>query len=175
METGAPRDPDPAVWILGQRYRSGAILDAEHETSLGGPSLELHAQPGTRAPHLWLERGGSRLALHDLMNTTCMLLTDADGEPWCNAAARVGAELALPLQCSRIGRASAAVELVDVEGAFHARYRLEPGAAVLIRPDGYVAWRGHVAGAADASDTLRDAIRRLSLGGSSWLPKSRAR
>lgn len=50
-----PKDDraDDLLWTLDQRYWSDAIIVAEHDTVFGD-ELDLRAQAGTRAPHLWL-------------------------------------------------------------------------------------------------------------------------
>lgn len=50
----------------------------------------------------------------------------------------------------RLGR-----ELSDPEGVFAAAYGLDYSTAVLVRPDGYVAWSGPIAG-------ISAAIRQLT-------------
>ncbi len=120
-------DADDLNWALGQQYTSPAILGVPYE-SVFADSLELRGQPGTRAPHLWLDRDGSRIAVHDLFADSFVLLTGVDGKAWLDAADGVTAY--------RIGE-----ELVDVESRFDARYGLGTDGAVLVRPDGYVAWR----------------------------------
>ncbi|MGH3811716.1 MAG: FAD-dependent monooxygenase [Pseudonocardiaceae bacterium] len=79
---------DDLLWTLGQRYWSGAIIGAEHDTVFGA-ELDLRAQTGTRAPHLWLERDVARISGHDLFHDTFVLLTGSAGASWFDAATRV--------------------------------------------------------------------------------------
>jgi len=152
-------DVDDLLCTLGQRYRSGAVLGAEHHT-VYGDDLAQRAAPGTRAPHLWLDQRGTRRTVHDLFHDSFVVLTGAAGAAWTEAAGRVASRTRVPLRAYRVGAASAGVELVDVENTWRARYGLGPDGAVLVRPDGYVAWR--CAGpAADPAGLLTGALREL--------------
>jgi putative polyketide hydroxylase len=68
-----------------------------------------------------------------------VLLTAGAGQAWRGAAESVvaqGSGTGLLLSVRSVGR-----HVVDVDGTFAARYGLEAGGAVLVRPDGVVAWR----------------------------------
>ncbi|NUT09639.1 MAG: FAD-binding monooxygenase [Nonomuraea sp.] len=122
-------DPlDHVLAILGQRYRSSAVIGAEHE-SVFGDSVHQYARPGTRAPHLWLDRDGTRVGVHDLFHDAFVLLCGPEGDDWARAAEKTPG-----LRVHRIG-----ADVLDVEDAWTDRYAGAP--AVLVRPDGYVAWR----------------------------------
>ncbi|MGH3586764.1 MAG: FAD-dependent monooxygenase, partial [Pseudonocardia sp.] len=64
---------DDLHWALGQRYTSAAVLGPPHE-SVFADELDLRGLPGTRAPHLWLEHDGERIAVHDLCARRFVLL-----------------------------------------------------------------------------------------------------
>ncbi|MFE0021540.1 FAD-dependent monooxygenase [Amycolatopsis sp. NPDC059021] len=149
-------DVDDALCVFGQRYRSGAVLGAEHG-SVFGDTLDQYASPGTRAPHLWLDGADGRIGVHDLCLDAFVLLTGPGGTRWCAAAARIRD---VPLRAYRVGPAGGAAELIDVEGNWAARYRAAEDSAVLLRPDGYVAWRGE-SEVDDAEGALRAALRRV--------------
>jgi hypothetical protein len=128
-------DVDDLVCVLGQRYQSSALLDATH-TGVFSDRMHTAAEPGLRAPHLWVTQDGVRVALHDLFGTGFVLLTDEAGTAWLDAAARTG----LPVRAYRIGTGD--VDLVDVDQAWPDRSGVDEGGAVLVRPDGYVSWCG---------------------------------
>jgi putative polyketide hydroxylase len=125
---------DYGTVAFGYRYRSAAVLDAPRDDRPAFPPAELRGQPGTRAPHVWLERAGQPISTIDLFGRGFVLLTGEDGEPWLRAA-RVfpGANLA----GYRIGSAG---DLADPDGRWPTAYGITPGGAVLVRPDGFVAW-----------------------------------
>jgi putative polyketide hydroxylase len=131
-------DVDDTRCALGQRYRSAAVIGAEHRGVYGGEAMQ-GAAPGTRAPHLWVEHGGRRISVHDLFHNAFVLLTGAEDTGWIEAVD--SSEGLVPLRAFRVGPVSSGAELVDVEGTWQSRYGLGHGDAVLVRPDGYVAWR----------------------------------
>jgi hypothetical protein len=69
----------------------------------------------------------------------------------------LGAQMRPPLRCHGIGPRG---ELQDPDGAWPVAYGIEAGGAVLVRPDGYVAWRSRTA-APDATAELRAVFDRL--------------
>jgi putative polyketide hydroxylase len=108
----------------------------------GAQQLEhLHlarGRPGTRAPHMLLERNGNRLCTCDLFGEHFVLLTGADGAAWRDAALQVANRLAVELVARSIGAGS---DLVDVEERWPSAYGVSSTGAVLVRPDGLVGWR----------------------------------
>jgi putative polyketide hydroxylase len=91
---------------------------------------------------------GSRVSTIDLIGKRFTVL--GSGPAWREAVA--GLATAIPLDVFTIGD-----ELADVDGQWHATYGVEPGGAVLVRPDGYIAWRARGT-AADAARALRNAL-----------------
>ena len=95
-------------------------------------------RPGTRAPHLLLERNGKRLCTCVLFGEHFVLLAGADGAAWRDAALQVGNRLDIRLVAQRIG---AGGDLVAVDGRWPSAYGITSTGAVLVRPDGLVSWR----------------------------------
>lgn len=124
------------VVALGYRYHSAAILEEGQPAHLSR-TLELRGEPGTRAPHLWVEWQGKRISLLDLFDTHFVLLTGPEGIEWYNAAKGLVPH-GLPLDAYRVGSTG---DLIDSEGTWASLYGVTPAGAVLIRPDGFVAWR----------------------------------
>jgi 2-polyprenyl-6-methoxyphenol hydroxylase-like FAD-dependent oxidoreductase len=89
----------------------------------------LAAVPGARAPHVWLGAGETRRSTLDLAAGGLALLSAGAGATWA-AAARAALPEDLPMTVHAIEEAS-----------FATAYGLEPGGAVLVRPDGIIAWR----------------------------------
>jgi 2-polyprenyl-6-methoxyphenol hydroxylase-like FAD-dependent oxidoreductase len=91
-------------------------------------------RPGSRAPHVWLERDGQRISTLDLFGRGFVLLAGPDASP-----------ITAPhIEVHRIGHDG----LRDPDNAFLAAYGIESSGAVLVRPDGFVCTAGDlVAGA----------------------------
>lgn len=126
VELGAAYD-SPAV--VGDGSAPPAVEDSHSDYR---PS----ATPGCRAPHVWLGHPEARLSTLDLFGPSFTLLAASPADGWRAAAAEVSAALGLPITSYDIG----APGLQD-RGAFAAAYGLDPDGAVLVRPDGHVAWR----------------------------------
>jgi len=108
--------------------------------------------PGARIPHYWLERGGTRVSTVDLTGHW-LLLAGPEGANWHDAAKGVAQGLSdLPLDAWRVGG-----ELNDPAGEFCATVGISPGGAILVRPDGFVAWRSE-SGDAQPAVALRAAL-----------------
>jgi hypothetical protein len=116
------------------------------------------ARPGSLAPHAWIDAAGERRSLLDLVGDGFVLLIAPRGEAWAHAAARLdGAPPRMPLRAYVVGRDLQLAD-GDVE-AWCALYGIGAGGAVLVRPDGHVAWRSQAA-PADAPAALRSVCRR---------------
>jgi putative polyketide hydroxylase len=129
--------------IAGYRYRSQAILsEGAAPTEPGKIELldrpEFTGEPGSRVPHLWLEQGGQRISTLDLLDGRFVLLAGPDGASWQKAASGAAAALGIGLAAYRIGSDGV---LRDLENAWQAKMGVAPEGAVLVRPDGFVAWR----------------------------------
>jgi putative polyketide hydroxylase len=152
-------DVDDVLCTLGQRYRSTAVLGAGH-TTVYGAQLEQRALPGTRAPHLWLGSPGGVAPVHDLFHDAFVVLTGTTGTAWTAAARTIADQTSVPLRAYRVGPVSADVSLTDPEGNWESRYFTGNDGAVLVRPDGYVAWRSASPGS-DPTARLSSALRQL--------------
>ncbi|MFI0216934.1 FAD-dependent oxidoreductase [Streptomyces lydicus] len=150
----------------GEQIPEGAILP-DHEVALGyrypvrgaAPEDVLardggSAAPGTRAPHLWLERDGQRISSLDLYDGRGLVLVagPAAGD-WRVAAS--GAPL--PVTVHRIG----ADQLTDPTQRWAETHGVPSDGAVLVRPDGFVLDR-FTAGAGPRS-ALTEALNTLSV------------
>lgn len=88
------------------------------------------AMPGGRLPHVWVDRHGARISSLDLIGAGLTLITGADGAAWADAMTHAAA--GKPWRAFVLGR--------DVESADARRLGVGTAGAVLIRPDGHIAW-----------------------------------
>lgn len=138
---------DDAVIDLGLRYRSAAVIpdDADATAGAGVDWEDPHlpsGRPGFRAPHVRLWRDGTELSTIDLAGTGLALLAGPDATAWTRAAGTVAGELGGGLDTYRIGPGG---DADDRGTGFLTSYGIEPDGAVLVRPDGAVAWRARTA------------------------------
>lgn len=131
-------------------YTSSAIIPNEQE---GEPAL-LSAQPGTRVPHVWLQQEPRRVTTLDLATQHLTLITDEAGAEWQQAAGVVSEQLKLPLPVYMMKKAQPAYE------AWKEITALGTGEVILVRPDGFVAWRQTLP-ATNASLLLKQAVKKI--------------
>ncbi|MFF3323761.1 FAD-dependent monooxygenase [Streptomyces sp. NPDC002889] len=148
---------DDVIITLGYRYRSTSIIGAEG-TKVLTPDLELTGEPGTRAPHVWLKRGGETISTIDLFWDSFVLLTGPEGGAWAQAAAPLAEKLGIPLRTHTIGKGA---ELAPTDRDWAEVYGIGAGGAVLVRPDAFVSWRSE-GGADDPQSVLADVLGRAS-------------
>jgi putative polyketide hydroxylase len=145
VRTGFKRQPVTLAMVLGYRYYSNAVVGAQYDGSLIPQDFRPTAEPGSRAPHMWLKRSGKRLSTLDLYERTPVLLSGPDGEAW-HAAGMRAAGRGVPLACYRVGH-GADYDLVPDDGSDWAQlHDADSDGAVLVRPDGFVAWRARTSG-----------------------------
>lgn len=142
---------------LGYVYRSCAIQQEEPDDGAAHMSpRESRARPGTRAPHVWLESHGQRLSSLDLYGRRLVLLGGPGAEEWCRCARIASSEEGIGLDICRPG----AEGLEDPAGSLSQSHAIEPDGCLLVRPDGFVAWRARSANTASVA-TIRSVLSRI--------------
>ena len=142
---------------LGYVYDSAAIVRGM--TSEGPPHLsprESRGLPGTRAPHHWLERDGRQISTLDLIERNFTLLAAEGAGKWCDIAHDASRQVGVGLSVYQIGASG----LEDPTGEFPRAYGLTRSGCVLIRPDGFIAWR-QVDDAPASVSRVRTVLERL--------------
>ena len=125
---------------------------------------ETHGMPGSRAPHVWLERRSEgpspgerkseRVSTIDLTGRY-LLLAGSQGDQWIPAAKAAASQFgALALDAYRVG-----TDLTDPDERFASAYGISNTGASLVRPDGFVAWRSPAA-ATEPERVLSEALAR---------------
>jgi len=158
---GTPAIDDHAV-ILGQRYAHGAFIPEEGTTNevFENPRAP-SGSPGSRAPHVELMQGPQAVSVHDLVGKRFLLIVGNDAKGWTDAAHAAASEFGLDLEARSLVSQNDASRSKLVEA-----YDIGARGAVLIRPDGVIAWRSRT-DPANAPITLRNACRSI-LGHASW-------
>jgi 2-polyprenyl-6-methoxyphenol hydroxylase-like FAD-dependent oxidoreductase len=125
---------------VGYRYHSPAVIaDPDDAGSPHEHPRQANGKPGSRAPHLWLEEGRSTL---DYFGKGFVLLAGGDGAAWCQGAP-----------------AGVRAERID-HPEFCPAYGITAQGAVLVRPDGFVAWRSKTSDA-DPAGTLKRVLETV--------------
>lgn len=138
---------------LNQCYQSGAILGSS-EASASTVDEELIAlsicEPGRKLPHAWLVGAdGTRVSTLDLVGSNRFtLLTGPAGRAWVEAAGKEDPAL---LRVVVVGQP-------DAQDLYFEWAKVRPtseAGAILVRPDGYVAW---IAESPDETEVAADAL-----------------
>ncbi|WP_431824425.1 FAD-dependent monooxygenase [Burkholderia sp. F1] len=145
---------------LGQRYASAAVVGDGQTCPPPARDPELYYQPttvpGASLPHAWLERDRERISTLDLVgHGRFSVLTGAGGQPWIDAAKRVGAAFGIEIDAVSIAHCGATL---DVYGDWAAQREIDDDGCVLVRPDRFVAYRAHSC----VDDPVAELTRALS-------------
>jgi putative polyketide hydroxylase len=140
---GGPQKNVMAV-ALGYRYPDGAVVGADPGLPVVPEVFHPTGEPGGRAPHLWVTDGsGVRRSTLDLYERAPVLLV-GDGDPgaaWHEAARSAAGLLRVPLAVHRIGFGTDADLIPEPGTEWATTHGITDSGAVLVRPDGFVAWR----------------------------------
>ena len=142
----------------GYRYSAGAFAREsgdEHLPLVQRPD-QWKGQPGTHAPHIWLERQGKLISTLDLFGSHFVLLVGPQGQNWKEALGSTKETHHLPLDVYQIG--GDAADLIDAGNTFCDAYGITATGAVLVRPDGFIGWRSRA-----AEEKLQEAEQALML------------
>jgi tetracenomycin A2 monooxygenase-dioxygenase len=132
--------------MMFYRYDSRAVLTDDAALP---DILDNRATPGCRLPHRWLTDDGRQLSTLDLLDADWTLLTGPNGAGWRT----VGTDGV------RVRQITAA--MVDGDSAaFTEMAGTGPDGALLVRPDGFVAWRSRSL-PTDPNGTVRSVMRSL--------------
>ncbi len=139
---------------IGYRYHSPAIVSEPGTgTALYADPRRSQAMPGTRAPHVMLQRSRARTSTLDPFGKNFCVLAAAGGGAYCDASRDAAADLGLPLDTYRVANGET---ISDPDGRFADAYGVSDSGAVIVRPDGFVAWR-----ASDAQHASKATIRAV--------------
>lgn len=141
---------------IGFSYERGAVVPDGSERPMGASPVRDFVpttRPGARLPHAWLERDGRRISSLDLLGyDRFTLVSDASAPAWSEAVAALGHAW---LTSVAIGG-----DIRDPDGHWERVREIERDGAILVRPDGHVAWRSR-SSVADPRAAIRQALERV--------------
>jgi putative polyketide hydroxylase len=137
--------------VFGMIYESDAVVDDGSQVQRSTPgNYRVSGHPGARAPHIWLRRDdGVRISTIDLPSRGFVLLAGPDGEAWRAAGIELASARGFELDAFTVGPGG---DFHDEDDAFLDQFGIGPAGAVLIRPDGHVAFRSHASPEAPGDD-----------------------
>jgi putative polyketide hydroxylase len=119
-------DTTPLLWRLSQLLKPLPWI------------LGLCGTAGTRAPHIWVHLKAQRISTLDLFGKGFVLLAGQEGNEWCTAAPTIASSVGVDLVAYCAGPAD---DLVCSKGQWESSAGISTRGALLVRPDGFVAWR----------------------------------
>ncbi|MGW0044571.1 FAD-dependent monooxygenase [Rhodococcus sp. NPDC003348] len=147
---------------LGVVYDGGAVLgDGTTAPPRDPAGLDYvpTTRPGHRLPHAWLVDGDDHRSTLDLVEPgRALLLVDTAGSEWAEAAGKIAEQRGIPLDVVTVGRHAA---IRPVGDRWHAVRGVGDQGAILVRPDGHVAFRS-VSGVAEPLAILEQAFAALT-------------
>ena len=164
----------PDVHVEFNRYRSNAVIPNKDYLDDGKLDIDVRASfalPGTRAPHVEIyvnEKLGSTI---DLYGERFVLVTAQKGEKWKEVIKQIGKEFSLEIDFQLIDSPGAKGKYTELpihrekisspfSLPFTESYGISLNGAVLVRPDGYVAWREKSYNK-NSENNLRDALGQI--------------
>jgi 2-polyprenyl-6-methoxyphenol hydroxylase-like FAD-dependent oxidoreductase len=162
----------PDMHVEYNRYRSAAVLMDDGYVDDGVVHIDPRKSiglPGTRAPHIDLSYRGQAISALDLFYKGFVLLAGHEGQGWIDAAKE--ASQVVDIKAHVVGQIASNNELKDMpvhrekvsspfSNPFPQTYGIGASGAVLVRPDGYVAWR-QGSYSADAGKRLAAALKAV--------------
>jgi 2-polyprenyl-6-methoxyphenol hydroxylase-like FAD-dependent oxidoreductase len=150
-----PVAPDFDVEI-GYLYNSPSVIAEPGEAKVHGDPKTTCGLPGSRAPHIWLERNGKRISSLDLFGNGFVLVAGSQGEAWRAAAQQAAVRIpGLPFEIIVNGK-----DVIDRDQRLEHAFGIAPDGAILVRPDGFVGWRAK-SKASDAQAAIGAALQQL--------------
>lgn len=141
---------------LGFIYHSNAVQSENDQVISVLPDKYIPTTlPGSRAPYVQLIKDGKTISTLDLFEKDYVLLVGSEGSAWQVAANELASLQSLPLKNYRI---AADGDLIDYKNVWHKIYEITTTGAVLVRPDGHVAWRSK-----ELVDDPKDVLKNILL------------
>ncbi|KAH7357519.1 FAD binding domain-containing protein [Pyrenochaeta sp. MPI-SDFR-AT-0127] len=157
MQPPAHEEPNLTVEI-GYRYIEGAILGGGEgaQKPFENPSSP-SGSAGTRLPHVWLNSNASNQSVStlDLAKQNLVLITTEPQSLWIKAAKDIESP---PLDLYELHEFSKPWQ--DSLGTLRSKCGLQHDEALLVRPDGFIAWRARAV-ANNHGEELRAALHAL--------------
>jgi 2-polyprenyl-6-methoxyphenol hydroxylase-like FAD-dependent oxidoreductase len=136
---------------LGQWYPEGFLVpDQTTPPALDPERYTPVDRPGHRYPHVWVDAAQSESTI-DWFDTAFVLVTGPKAHGWREAGAALATEIKAPLVIKTLPAPN------RERGIF-----MSASGAVLVRPDGYVAWRAP-SSIKQPLESLREVLRALGI------------
>lgn len=147
---------------FGYTYQSAAVVSDGAPPPVALDAIRLYqpsTRPGAPLPHAWTLQAGEWAPLRALIHGGHFaVIAGEDGGAWVEAAERLAKAHGLPLRAARVGVDEG--DLIDIRLAWLKHREISRRGAILVRPDGYIAFRALDA-AADPEAALATALAQV--------------
>lgn len=126
------------IGIPDYAYTSTAIAGSEAGLNKFQKAKSLTGDPGTRFPHFWIRREKQELSTLDLLGKRFILFTGRYRDRWNFLIEKINTQLNTEIV---IHSFDTDLKLTHPKGSLHTELGITESGAVLVRPDGFVAWR----------------------------------
>jgi len=128
----------------GYRYESNAIVPDGTPRTATPDDIRIYVpdtRPGSPLPHAFVhDADNANISVMDLVKPgRFLLIAGEDGAAWCDAAAVLAKQTALPVDAVRIGHSDG--DYRDPRSAWTRQRQITNAGAILVRPDRFIAWR----------------------------------
>lgn len=113
----------------------------------------LNAEPGTRFPHIWVTYQYNTISSLDLLGKQYILFTGTDNIHWLKLVEAIPTVLSSQIALYSMGKNA---DLTFPDDSIAKLFGIRSNGAVLVRPDGFVAWRSR-----DSSNDLESVLNSL--------------
>jgi hypothetical protein len=120
------------------QYASSAIIGSKAMAGVFTKAGSLDGAPGTRMPHLVVEYKHEPISTLDLLGKAFVLFTGTGNAEWKKSAMHASYHFKVPVEVYSIGTTG---DLYYDDKKLKTVLGITDDGAVLVRPDGFVAWR----------------------------------
>ena len=136
---------------FGEVYRSRGIIGAGSSLPPAKRPDQWAGQPGTRAPHVWLQRNGKTISTIDLLCKSWVLLSHSAA--WKDMLKKAKEKVSVNAVFEEV------IQDEPAPFSFQEAFGVTSDGASLVRPDGYIAWRCDML--PESSDSLTEALKQV--------------
>ena len=109
---------------------------------------------------MWVMRGADRISTLDLYERSFVLLAGSGGQKWRSAVEKASRNLGFPVEAYLVGTGADHDLVPDLDADWAELHGTAEDGAVLVRPDGFVAWRADAA-MPDADRVLTNVLQTV--------------
>jgi 2-polyprenyl-6-methoxyphenol hydroxylase-like FAD-dependent oxidoreductase len=134
---GQQREHSPLSVDLGAVYSSAAVVNDDADATADIMEPTAPARVGARAPHVMVKRAGWHRSTTDVTGTRMVLIAPPQAHTWVRDVSDAARALGVPLEVTLF-----TPPCTDVQAArlWRDAYGVAVERAVLVRPDGHIAW-----------------------------------